>query len=240
MSASATPAKRTRTLPVVSAADLDASRVNLLFLARKDGEGDYVYVEIDSMPARLNLTPAGSLDVVEGFDFEGKFEKRSFNDAFVTAAKNEYLTCRVEAPDALIKVIEAIEAKCIAGMAAKAHFKPEAWQPTVKTWTDKVAGELKTLRLRVVLTGDCTNLRVLGDEVEFGAGWPFLSAAGKQPGRYGFWHAKAKVVVALRLYEQTEGGNTKFGLTLTATQLALKPWESKREEENVLLGELDF
>jgi hypothetical protein len=219
-------AKRARTNDVPYT-EVDAEKLSLKI--RKDDKDGRVYLDLldeDGNVPHLKLTPKGSsLEVVFGFDMDGRGERRSFHppdtkpaeppQIVQRAQKNESLSMVVVAPSELTIALSRIEKRCRdlyfeAGCAGE-------WKWLLPNREENSCP--KNLRIQVGLKGACTPLKVKVAEGPplLGEGFDFLKAC---PGsEFGYRSAKVKVTVAPRIWE-IKGF---CGMSLSATFLFLEP-----------------
>jgi hypothetical protein len=232
--------KRARTVQPISFEMLDLSKVVAKFAPEKKGEAEYTDLLFYEDPARLTLTPAGSLQVVSGLDMVGEYEKISVNSPGTPAKKLEFLTLRVKLTPELDDFFGAFD-KAVRELcrASRPDYHDRKWVNSIKEWTSKAEGAvIPTLRVRVGVTGERTSLKVPTHEPDSGKGWEYLKGASDAVSfGNGFFRAAAKIVVTPKLYDK----DGKVGLTYFATQLALKPSERGAVEEvDVFAGADDF
>ena len=203
--AMASPAKRAR-MAIPSFKDIDVREI-----AFKLGRDEKTYfAELGGGQVQFNLTPEGSMKVIYGFDMDGKMEKRSFNCPDVRPSGSESLAIRVKLEDAQLDFLESLENWC----KQSPSVQGKEWIPLIN-YNDKY--KMASAKLRVGLTGCCTDIKIMGDEIKKGRGWQFLkdNAVGN------FTAAAVKVVAKLRIYTVDD----KAGISLAATELFLNPIE---------------
>ena len=227
---SAPAAKRAKVVAAVAFSDCDPSKLEVK--THKDEKGAvYYHAALGGEAPRFNLTPAGCLKVIYGFDMAGAVEMRSFNSK-VLAKPNESLGIRVQVADELLDFLGKLDRQCreLFQQTGASH----EWSPMV-AHNDKYNND--TVKLSVGLTGQCAALKVrVGDEVLKGEGWQFLKDNADDP-RSAFSGAEAKVAVKLRLWTQDK----KAGVSLVATQLFLKPREKPAVvEEDAFADDIDW
>jgi len=176
-----------------------------------------IYVNIDKLPVRTNLTPNDWIFTRFGFDFTGTYEKPSFLGGKVPDRKGcpESLSLRVTLNPAQLEFLQKLDE---ATQTAYAEISPGKWNPLVSP-------EHQQCKVSVVLAGDgMTHLTVVKDgAVHKGLGFDFLKTFDCN-----FSSAMVKMVVRIRKVWQHTG---KAGLSLEATQLVLKPRERPVEED---------
>ena len=202
--AMASPAKRAR-MAIPSFKDIDVREI-----AFKLGRDEKTYfAELGGGQVQFNLTPEGSMKVIYGFDMDGKMEKRAFHDNMIVKG-SESLAIRVKLEDAQLDFLESLENWC----KQCPSVQGKEWIPLIN-YNDKY--KTASAKLRVCLTGACTDIKIMGDEIKKGRGWQFLkdNAVGN------FTAAEVKVVAKLRIYTVDD----KAGISLAATELFLNPIE---------------
>jgi len=202
--AMASPAKRAR-MAIPSFKDIDVREI-----AFKLGRDQKTYfAELGGGQVQFNLTPEGSMKVIYGFDMDGKMEKRAFHDNMIVKG-SESLAIRVKLEDAQLDFLESLENWC----KQCPSVQGKEWIPLIN-YNDKY--KMASAKLRVGLTGSCTDIKIMGDEIKKGRGWQFLkdNAVGN------FTAAAVKVVAKLRIYTVDD----KAGISLAATELFLNPIE---------------
>jgi len=202
--AMASPAKRAR-MAIPSFKDIDVREI-----AFKLGRDEKTYfAELGGGQVQFNLTPEGSMKVIYGFDMDGKMERRAFHDNMIVKG-SESLAIRVKLEDAQLDFLESLENWC----KQCPSVQGKEWIPLIN-YNDKY--KTASAKLRVCLTGACTDIKIMGDEIKKGRGWQFLkdNAVGN------FTAAAVKVVVKLRIYTVDD----KAGISLAAAELFLNPIE---------------
>jgi hypothetical protein len=229
----ATPERnvRARTVTVYSYAELDQENVLVKNEPARKGEGLHFFLDLEGMQPRLNLTPADSLKVLYGFDMQGRIEKRTFNSTEpARAGKSEALSFTLVLTPQLSDWLEALDTRCRDEvLKLDSNLK---WHQLVR---------MQNAKVQVALAGDCmTNLKVSRDgEMQKGVGWDFLKKEAEAVGHNcNFWGAQVKLAVKLRLYQV----NGTAGITMTATQAALKPapYAQQPGEEDLFPDDADF
>jgi hypothetical protein len=207
-------AKRARIDVAKAFAEIDVEGFSL-----KVGGGDppMLFPSMANEPGlRINLTPGSNLELPFGFDTSLKFEQPSFLTGVANKRISEGLSLRMEVSGELSDFLERMDAKLMAELR-KIDQKFE-WQPLVRNGQAKVVIALKG--------SGCTGLKIFGEETLAGSGWDFLQPHLKDC--WNFRRADAKVVVRVARVWRAAG---KAGVTLEATQLALKPTPKPTEED---------
>jgi hypothetical protein len=162
------------------------------------------------------------MPVIYGFDLSGRFEQPSFLTGKTAEKVNEGLSVRIGVDGLQLAFLQKLDDKMRAAMA---KIDPAAtWQPLV---TPNELYKNHSIKVHVNLKGNsCTSLKVFGEEVLAGSGWNFLEPQLELHNR--FRKADAKLVVRVnRVWRM----GPKAGLSLEATQLALKPAEKMVDED---------
>jgi len=211
--------------------DVDAMTMKVV-----DGKNDKFYIALlGNEVIRFLLTPAEPTRITWGFDVDGTTEQRSFNSK-VQAKGNESLSIRVELGKEQAEFLEKVDEKMRGLFGTEEAFE---WTPMVSK-NDKY--EKPTGKLQVCLSGDDSALTLLkfkpGDVVERGYGWDFLKSLAdvEKNRRNAFTGAEVKAVVKLRAWKMTDkDGKVKAGVSMTATQLFIKPKAREIVEEADIL-----
>jgi len=221
--------KRVRVVEAKPFQTIDLDKLELKIVEVKDEK--YYMPLLDKEVPRFILTPSPAR-VIWGFDMNGHVEQRSFNCG-AKANGVESLGIRIELDEAQIKFLEDLDAKM------KAAFAPDGsliWMPLVGK-NDKY--ETLSTKINVALAGAAELLTpitmIVGESIDKGAGWNFLKehcSDHELRARAAFNGAEAKAVVKLRVWSQ----NGRAGVSLTATQLAIKVKERVVIQEADVLG----
>ena len=221
--AAAPAAKRARTEAQgpESYKKLDLEALTLKTIEGKDSR--FYLAVVGHQLAEFILTPDEPTIILRGFDMAGDKEKRSFN-AQGDGAKGNNLSLYLQLDD------EQAEFLKLASDKIKAQFEADGaveWHPLIGT-SDKYSSA--AVGVDVCLAGQetaLTHLRIKkGNEKFAGTGWNFLK---EQAGdRYmAFKGAEVMAVVKFRPWKSVKDGVTKAGVSLVATQLAIKVQERK-------------
>jgi hypothetical protein len=216
-------AKRARVEAAPSFEDVDLEVVSLKE-GVKVGDGlPILWLAVPGEPTfRFNLTPSGFLPVIYGFDTSGKFEQPSFLTGKAAEKTTEGLSVRIGVEGVQLAFLQKLDDKMRAAMVK--IDSAAVWQPLV---TPNELYKNHSVKVHVTLKGNsCASLKVFGEEVLSGSGWNFLEPQLELHNR--FRKADAKLVV--RVSRVWRMGN-KAGLSLEATQLALKPAEKMVDED---------
>ena len=197
----------------------------------ENAKGDRAVPQVAGEPVSFNLTPSGWLKSLYGFDLDCKYNRPSFLCQEETSTEEDkkkkpnveglYLRVHLEQKEA--EFLQRLDAKC-----------KIAYTGLVKDcskWSDLVAlGNMMcpcSVRIFVPLkansnTADLTEIAVVtNNTVARGEGWDFL-----EPYHRNFRNADVKLTVRIKRVWHLDGG---AGLTLEATQLALRVQERPRQ-----------
>jgi hypothetical protein len=215
-------AKRARVEAPKAFADIDLEGVGIKAVKNRDSNAMTLFVNIVGEPIfHFNLTPQQGVPLIYGFDTSCKYEQPSFLTGKEGGKSNEGLTIRIGVDGARREFLQKLDEKLQEEMA---KIDPSAaWQPLIMH-NERHGND--SVKLRVFLKGDqCAAIKVWGEEIVSGTGWPFLEPLLNK--HNGFRQADAKLVVRVSRVWHFEG---KAGVTLDATQLALKPAEKQAAE----------
>ena len=227
--------KRAREEIVVQPFDaIDLEQLTLKDRGEDAKGGDRTFPLLAGKPIRFNLTPSGWLTALYGFDLSSKFNQPSFlidyeqpaNDASEEKKKpkTEGLNMRIHLQQKQTDFLRMFDEKCKIAFCGI--------EKTCSKWGDLVtSGNMmcpNSVKVFVPLkandkTAALTEIAVVdGNTITRGEGWNFI-----EPYVNDFRNADVKVTVRVKRIWFLDG---KAGITLEATQLALRIRERRPKE----------